>query len=96
MDVIISLEPEDLKLPEGTEEIVKNAAAVTGPLYGVENGEVSITLTNNEYIHKLNKQYCFFQSLGISIFESSTIASAFFWSCKSWLVQIITSAVYVN
>lgn len=57
MDVIISLEPEDLKLPEGTEEIVKNAAAVTGPLYGVENGEVSITLTNNEYIHKLNKQY---------------------------------------
>ena len=57
MDVIISLEPEDLKLPEGTEEIVKNAAAVTGPLYGVGNGEVSITLTNNEYIHKLNKQY---------------------------------------
>lgn len=57
MDVIISREPEDLKLELEIEEIVRNAAEVTGPLYGVENGEVSITLTNNEYIHELNNKY---------------------------------------
>ena len=57
MDVIISREPEDLKLEPEIEEIVRNAAEVTGPLYGVENGEVSITLTNNEYIHELNNKY---------------------------------------
>ncbi|MBR1697374.1 MAG: rRNA maturation RNase YbeY, partial [Anaerovibrio sp.] len=57
MDVIISREPEDLKLDPEIEEIVRNAAEVTGPLYGVENGEVSITLTNNEYIHELNNKY---------------------------------------
>ncbi|ORT99447.1 GTP-binding protein Era [Anaerovibrio sp. JC8] len=57
MDVIISLEPEDLQLEPEVEEIVRHAAEVTGPLYGVENGEVSITLTNNEYIHQLNNKY---------------------------------------
>ena len=57
MDVIISREPEVLKLEPEIEEIVRHAAEVTGPLYGVENGEVSITLTNNEYIHQLNKKY---------------------------------------
>ena len=30
---------------------------MVGRLYDVENGEVSVTLTNNEYIHTLNKQY---------------------------------------
>ena len=30
---------------------------MVGQLYGVENGEVSVTLTNNEYIHTLNKEY---------------------------------------
>lgn len=28
-----------------------------GKLYGVENGEVSVTLTDNAYIHTLNRQY---------------------------------------
>ncbi len=57
MDVIISREPENLQIDAEIEEIVRHAAEVTGPLYGVENGEVSITLTNNEYIHELNNQY---------------------------------------
>ncbi len=57
MDVIISCEPENLKIDDPIEEIVRHAAEVTGPLYGVENGEVSITLTNNEYIHLLNNKY---------------------------------------
>lgn len=57
MEVIISREPESLELAEEIESIVRQAAETTGPLYGVEKGEVSITLTNNEYIHELNKKY---------------------------------------
>lgn len=57
MEVIISREPESLELAEEIESIVRQAAENTGPLYGVEKGEVSITLTNNEYIHELNKKY---------------------------------------
>lgn len=57
MNVIISREPENLEIVEGIEELVTHAAATCGKLYGVKNGEVSITLTNNEYIHKLNLEY---------------------------------------
>lgn len=57
MDVIISREPDGLELAEEIEAIVRRAAETTGPLYGVENGEVSITLTNNAYIHELNNKY---------------------------------------
>ena len=41
-------------------EYVQNvtaAAEKVGELYGVDNGEVSITLTNNDYIHELNREY---------------------------------------
>lgn len=57
MNVIISREPENLEIAEGIEELVIHAAATCGKLYGVKNGEVSITLTNNKYIHKLNLEY---------------------------------------
>ena len=48
--------PEEIELPTDIEENVRAAAEKVGELYGVENGEVSVTLTNNEYIHTLNKQ----------------------------------------
>lgn len=57
MNVIISREPENLEIADGIEELITHCAATAGKLYGVEKGEVSITLTNNEYIHKLNKEY---------------------------------------
>ena len=63
MNIIIGREPEELKIKQeiGTleqiEAIVNKAAAVMGPVYDVENSEVSITLTNDEYIHKLNLEY---------------------------------------
>lgn len=38
------------------DEILR-AADVVGEIYGVENSEVSITLTDDEHIHELNKQY---------------------------------------
>lgn len=57
MNVIISREPENFDVAEGIEELVTHAAATCGNLYGVKNGEVSITLTDNEYIQKLNREY---------------------------------------
>jgi probable rRNA maturation factor len=57
MDVIISNYPEELTFPEEIEANVRAAAEMVGQLYGVENGEVSVTLTNNAYIHTLNKEY---------------------------------------
>ena len=57
MEVIISNYPEELAVPQEYVDNVAAAAEMVGRLYGVENGEVSITLTDNAYIHKLNKQY---------------------------------------
>ena len=57
MNVIISNYPEDLTFPQEIIDNVTTAAETVGKLYGVENGEVSVTLTNNTYIHQLNKQY---------------------------------------
>ena len=57
MEIIISNFPEELSFPEEIEANVRAAAERVGQLYGVENGEVSVTLTNNEYIHTLNKEY---------------------------------------
>ena len=54
---MISNYPEELEFPADIEKNVRAAAEKVGELYGVENGEVSVTLTNNEYIHTLNKQY---------------------------------------
>lgn len=57
MKVIISNYPEELIFPAEIEENVRAAAEKVGELYGVENGEVSVTLTNNDYIHQLNRKY---------------------------------------
>ncbi len=57
MNVMISSYPEGLTFPQEIIDNVTTAAETVGRLYGVENGEVSVTLTDNEYIHKLNKEY---------------------------------------
>ena len=57
MNVMVSNYPEELEFPADIEKNVRAAAEKVGELYGVENGEVSVTLTNNDYIHTLNKQY---------------------------------------
>ena len=57
MKVIISNYPEELSFPTEIEENVRAAAEKVGELYGGENGEVSVTLTNNDYIHQLNRKY---------------------------------------
>ena len=57
MEVIISNYPEEQSFPQEIEDNVRMAAEMVGKLYGAQNGEVSVTLTNNAYIHTLNKQY---------------------------------------
>lgn len=57
MNVIMSTCPEELEFSKEIEENVRAAAEKTAGLYDVPNAEVSITLTNNQYIHKLNLEY---------------------------------------
>ncbi len=57
MEVIISNYPEELTFPDEIEENAKKAVEMVGKLYGVEAAEVSVTLTDNAYIHTLNRQY---------------------------------------
>ncbi len=57
MEVIISNYPEELSFPQEIIDNVTKAAEMVGKLYGVENGEVSVTRTDNAYSHTLNRQY---------------------------------------
>jgi len=57
MEVIISNYPENLTFSQDITDNVRAAAEMIGKLYDVENSEVSVTLTNNAYIHTLNKEY---------------------------------------
>lgn len=57
MNVIISNFPEELTFPEEIAKTVVEAAEKVGELYDLPDAEVSITLTDNAYIHTLNKEY---------------------------------------
>ena len=57
MNILIDKNPETLEVKENILQEITHAAEVVGEVYGVENSEVSITLTDNETIHALNKKY---------------------------------------
>ena len=57
MEIIIDKNPEDLNIDDSIVNDIKNAIEVISKLYEVEENEVSLTLTNDETIHKLNKEY---------------------------------------
>ncbi|MBQ7476845.1 MAG: rRNA maturation RNase YbeY [Selenomonadaceae bacterium] len=57
MDVAIKIEPDTLNVEHELEEEIIRAAELVGKLYGVENSELSITLTDDERIHELNKKF---------------------------------------
>ena len=57
MNTTISFEPETLTVEENLLEEIMRAADTVGELYGVENSEFSVTLTDDEHIHALNKKY---------------------------------------
>ncbi len=57
MNVTIGVEPENLNVEQNFETEILRAADFVGKLYGAENAELSITLTDNEHIHALNKKF---------------------------------------
>lgn len=57
MNTIISKEPENLSVEKNIELEIIRAADVVGKIYGAENSEVSITLTDDKNIHELNKKF---------------------------------------
>lgn len=57
MNTTISFEPETLTVDDKIFEELMRAADVVGEVYGVANSELSITLTDDENIHALNKKY---------------------------------------
>ena len=57
MNTTISFEPETLTAEKTLLEEILRAADVVGELYGVEACELSITLTDDEHIHALNKKF---------------------------------------
>ena len=57
MNTTISFEPETLTIEENLREEILRAADVVGEVYGAENCELSITLTDDEHIHALNKNF---------------------------------------
>ena len=62
LNTTISFEPETLTIGgnfsrENLSEEILRAADVVGEIYGAENSELSITLTDDEHIHALNKKF---------------------------------------
>ena len=57
MNTTISFEPETLTVDEKIFAELLRAADVVGELYGVENSELSLTLTDDKNIHALNKKF---------------------------------------
>lgn len=57
MQTLIDKEPDDLVIDEEITDVIKKATGKMSELYDLGNSEVSITLTDNEHIHVLNKEY---------------------------------------
>lgn len=57
MNIFFGTLPEDLHIDNKTEETIKAAIKKIGELYDEKDSEVSVTVTNDEEIHKLNKKY---------------------------------------
>ena len=57
MNVLISCDPEKLTVDEITIPTIEAAAAKVSELYGLDNAELSVTLTDNEHIHVINREY---------------------------------------
>ena len=57
MEIIISTEPEEFEIPAGLEEDIRQAILAVGEMYDVSSAEVSLTLTDDEHIRRLNRDY---------------------------------------
>ena len=57
MDITINVDPETLALDEEIKHEIIRAVETMGELYDAANCEVSITVTDDQRIHDLNRQY---------------------------------------
>lgn len=57
MEIEIRTEPETLAVSEEEMAAVRRAILTVGRLYGAEDAEVSVTLTDDAHIHELNRTY---------------------------------------
>ena len=57
MEIEIRREPEVLSVTAEQTEAVRRAVLTVGRLYGAEDAEVSVTLTDDAHIHALNRAY---------------------------------------
>ncbi len=57
MNVTIGIEPDELAVEKEIEDEIIRATNFMGKLYGAENAELSVTLTDDEHIHALNKKF---------------------------------------
>ena len=57
MEIILSNLPEELEVETALSETVVEAINKVSQIYGLENAEVSVTLTDNPHIHEINREY---------------------------------------
>lgn len=57
MEIDFSTLPENLEVEKNLSETVNEAAQKVAELYGLDNAQVSITLTDNPHIHEINRDY---------------------------------------
>ena len=57
MEITINVDPEGLEFDDGLRAEIERAVLMMGELYDAATCEVSITLTDDEHIHALNRQY---------------------------------------
>ena len=57
MEIKIRREPEMLAVSDADITAVRRAIETVGRLYGAEDAEVSVTLTDDAHIHELNRIY---------------------------------------
>ena len=57
MEIEIRCEPEELTVSDADIAAVRSAIEMVGRIYGTEDAEVSVTLTDDAHIHVLNRDY---------------------------------------
>lgn len=57
MEIEIRMEPEELAVSEEQTAAVRRAILTVGRLYGAEDAEVSVTLTDDAHIRVINRTY---------------------------------------
>lgn len=57
MEIIITTDPEEIRVPDEVTALITRAIEKVGELYDVADAEVSVTLTDDEHIRSINRDY---------------------------------------